>query len=180
MLGQNLAVVRSWQKPVATARVWAVCHACNHGWLKDLEDAVMPTLSVLARLGTTIVPAGSQRLLALWAMKTSAVAQELNPNNLKPIGVGACAYLRLAQRPPAGATAWLLPSTEPDMDAVCWIATFGVGPKEVGYTAQVLAGRVRLAVIGPIGTRELPLQPSGVLGLAAIPIWPAGPSLLAL
>src|SRR5262252_5504426 len=55
-LGPALHVARQWSKPVATSRVWCVCRACNHGWMKDLEDKVKPHLAPLARNGPITVP----------------------------------------------------------------------------------------------------------------------------
>jgi hypothetical protein len=148
--------------------------------MKDLEDAVIPTLSVLARTGTSIIVAGdSLRTLAAWAFKTAAVGQELPPNTLKPIGAGARGYLYTKGEPPPGTTVWMLPSTEPEVDAVTMLATFGEGATEVGYMAQIVVGRVRLALIASFSGRELALQPTGVLGVPAIQIWPAGPGVLA-
>ncbi len=158
---------------MSTRRAWCVCPKCNHGWMKDLEDDVKPHLAVVARIGTAIVPTGSAaRLLAAWALKTAAVSQELPPNTLKPIDSMICDYLRQNGEPPPGTTAWMLPTTEPDMDAIAMLAAFGRGPQELGYTAQVAVGRVRLALILPHGGRELPFQPSRVFGIPPIPLCP--------
>jgi hypothetical protein len=174
--GPGFTVQRKWTKLMSTRRAWCVCYDCNHGWMKKLEDAVKPTLSVLARLGTKIaLPAGDDtRRLVVWALKTAAVAQELPPTTLKPIGAATRQRLQELQEPPPGALAWMLPSTEPDMDAVCMIAQVGVGNKAFGYMVQVVVGRVRIAVLVPYNGGEMPLQPSGVLGVPAIAIWPKG------
>jgi hypothetical protein len=173
ILGPQFNIVRSWMKPMSTRRAWCVCPECNHGWMKDLEDDVKLHLAVVARIGTAIVPTGSAaRLLAAWALKTAAVSQELPPNTLKPIDSMICDYLRQNGEPPLGTTAWMLPTTEPDMDAIAMLAAFGRGSQELGYTAQVAVGRVRLALILPRGGRELPFQPSRVFGIPPIPLWP--------
>jgi hypothetical protein len=174
--GPGFTVLQKWTELMSTRRAWCVCYDCNHEWMKKLEDAVRPTLSVLARQGTRIaLPAGDDTMrLVAWALKTAAVAQELPPKSLKPIGAVTRQLLRERQEPPPGTLAWMLPSTEPDMDAVCMIAEVGIGNKAFGYMVQVVVGKVRIAVLVPYNGGEMPLQPSRVLGVPAIAIWPKG------
>jgi hypothetical protein len=182
MVGPDLTIVRRWQKPIATKRVRCVCHDCNHGWMKDLEDAVKPHLSVLARQGMAIVPAApAARLLTAWAFKTVAVAQELESNELKPLDSAACDQLRCTSEPPPGVSAWMLPFSEPQVDGFVRLATYTVRPNEIGYVAWVVIGRVGLVLIGPWRGMELPpLQPSDVDGLAPVQLWPIAPRLIAV
>jgi hypothetical protein len=149
-LGQKLKMVRRWQKPIATRPQWCVCRECNHGWMKDLEDAVQPHLATLARQGATTVPdPATARLLVAWAFKTAAVAQEMEPNRLKPIDAAARDYLRVNGEPPPGTRGWMLPCNDRDLDGAVHFGTFAVTGSEVGYAINVVVGWVRLALIGP-------------------------------
>lgn len=171
-LGQKLQIVRRWQKPIATRPQWCVCHECNHGWMKDLEDAVQPQLAKLARQGVTAIPDPvTARMLVAWAFKTAAVAQEMEPNRRKPIDAAARDHLRVNGEPPSGTRGWILPCN--DLDGAVHIGTFAVTGNEVGYAINVVVGSVRLALIGPWRGQELrDHQPSPVDGVKRIPIWP--------
>lgn len=173
-LGQQLRMVRRWQKPIATRRQWCVCRECNHGWMKDLEDATQPHLAWLARQGVITVPdPATARLLVAWAFKTAAVAQEMEPNRLTPIDAAARDYLRVNGEPPHGTRAWMLPNNEPALDGAIHFGTFAVSGSEVGYAINVVVGRARLALIGPWGGHELPHhQPSPVDSVEPVLIWP--------
>ena len=171
-LGQQLRLVRRWQKPIATRPQWCVCHECNHGWMKDLEDAVQPHLATLAQQGVTAIPdPATAKLLVAWAFKTAAVAQEMEPNRLKPIDTAAREYLRVNGEPPPGTRGWMLPCD--DLDGAVHIGTFAVIGSEVGYAINVVVGRMRVALIGPWHGEELQHhQPSAVDGVEPILIWP--------
>ncbi len=173
-LGQKLKMVRRWQKPVATRPQWCVCRECNHGWMKDLEDAVQPHLETLARRGVATVPGpATARLLVAWAFKTAAVAQEMEPNRLKPIDAAARDYLRVNGEPPPGTRGWMLASNDRDLDGAVQIGTFAVTGGEVDYAINVVVGRVRLALIGPWRGQELRhAQPSPVDGVEPVLVWP--------
>jgi len=178
--GLNLEIAHSWSNPIATATVPCVCSACNHGWMKALEERVRDTLAGMMRNGLTIVPVGGVlRDLAAWAFKTAAVAQELRGNTLKPIVAGARAYLYANGEPPPNTTVWLAPTPDPGvLDAAVHLASLGKGTNQWGYLAQIVIGQIRLVVIGSFTGRALPFKPSDVLGVTAIEIWPARPGVL--
>jgi hypothetical protein len=175
--GINLQVAHRWLNPVATQRVRCVCAACNHGWMKDLEERVMGPLGWMIRNGLQIVlPVDSiRRDLAAWAFKTAAVGQELPSNHIRPIVAGARGFVYAKGEPPPDTVVWLSPTPEPDFDAVILLALLGSGSVETGYLCQIVIGRISLAVIGSFTGRPLPYQPTDVFGVRAIEIWPNRP-----
>jgi hypothetical protein len=58
-----------------------VCHACNHGWMSDLEARLKPYLSRMLVGRPTHLPTGVQRDLARWCVKTAMVMEYLNPRD---------------------------------------------------------------------------------------------------
>jgi hypothetical protein len=175
--GLNMQVSHRWLNPIATQRVRCVCVACNHGWMKALEERVMQPLGWLMRNGLQIVlPIDSiRRDLAAWAFKTAAVGQELPSNHLKPIVAGARGHVYAKGEPPPNTVVWLSPTPEPEFDAIILLASLGQGSAEWGYLCQIVVGRISLAVIGSFIGRPLPFQPTDVLGVEAIEIWPNRP-----
>ncbi len=170
--GLDLKVTHRWSNPIATARVRCVCYDCNHRWMKALEERVKGGLGMMMRQGLTILAmsADINRDLAAWTLKTAAVAQELPGNTLKPINAAMRRYLYEKLEPPPGTTGWVSPSPAPEVDALVQVATL-----DGGYVAQIVVGYIRLAAIGSFSGQRLEIQPSDVLGVDAIEIWPSRP-----
>jgi hypothetical protein len=173
----NPRITHNWLNPVATATVRCVCAVCNHGWMKSLEEQVMGPLGSLMRNGLKIVPVGDvvRRDLATWAFKTAAVGQELPSNHIKPIDASARSYLYARGEPPPNTVVWLSPSPEPAFDAVVMMTSVGAASVELGYFAQIVVGRISLAVMGSFTGQLLPFQPASVHGVEPIEIWPNRP-----
>ena len=170
-------VTHNWLNPVATAWVRCVCAVCNHGWMKSLEERVIGPLGSLMRNGLTIVPTSDavRRDLAAWAFKTAAVGQELPSNHIKPIDLSARSYLYARGDPPPNTVVWLSPSPELAFDAIVMMTSVGAASVELGYFAQIVVGRISLAVVGSFTGQPLPFQPANVHGVEAIEIWPNRP-----
>jgi hypothetical protein len=49
----------------------AVCRACNHGWMSDLESAASPLLRRAVLGGGTSLPVSSHRSIGTWAVKNA-------------------------------------------------------------------------------------------------------------
>jgi hypothetical protein len=166
-----------WVKPIATKRVRCVRHDCNHGWMKLLEERVKPLLGPLMLNGLQIIPVGKdqRRDLAAWAFKVVAVGQELPGNHIKPIDQGARTYLYQHLEPPPNVIVWIAPTPEQEFDGVIQLTAIAVGGVVVGYFGTVVAGRISLSVQGSFTRQPIPFQPTSVLGVEAIEIWPNPP-----
>ncbi|MGE0452226.1 MAG: hypothetical protein AB7O37_06485 [Vicinamibacteria bacterium] len=62
-------------------RLRCVCRTCNTGWMKELEDQVIPLASSLAQDLAIPIPWDQQTLVAVWAMKTTLVWEQFSASN---------------------------------------------------------------------------------------------------
>ena len=56
-----------------------VCDACNRGWMRRLEDRIIPKLRPLIDGHQVILPPGMQRILGRWCAKTAATVSMFHP-----------------------------------------------------------------------------------------------------
>src|SRR5690348_16324735 len=63
----------SWETEALSLTVERVCRACNHGWMKRLEDAAAPILTPLMANATMPLTPEMQRRIASWTAKTAAM-----------------------------------------------------------------------------------------------------------
>lgn len=57
------------------------CEACNTGWMRGLEDAVIPFLTPMILGERVRLRPPRQRLLATWCVKTALVMDYLHPRS---------------------------------------------------------------------------------------------------
>jgi hypothetical protein len=87
----------------------AFCHACNTGWMSDLEKAAAPLLAPLIsgdRSKRELTPE-AQATIAFWGAKTALTCQYVNPPESRYVPPIACREMRAEQRPPHGTRVWI-------------------------------------------------------------------------
>lgn len=57
------------------------CEACNTGWMRGLEDSVIPFLTPMILGERVRLRPSRQRLLATWCVKTALVMDHLHPRS---------------------------------------------------------------------------------------------------
>jgi len=62
-------------------RVKCVCRQCNTGWMKQLEDAVIPSTGLLMQDFSLWLDEDHQKTIAAWAMKIAMVFEHITPAN---------------------------------------------------------------------------------------------------
>jgi hypothetical protein len=97
-----------------------VCHRCNNEWLAGLERAVQPILTPMALLTqpqVTVTPV-AQKLLALWAVKTSLLLElAIRQNPSDPRAVKG--YEATTQE-----FAWMWAHNEPPPRSMVWLGAW--------------------------------------------------------
>jgi hypothetical protein len=59
-------------------KVKCVCEGCNEGWMKRLEDAIIPTVGTMMNDEPTTLDIAQQWAIARWAVKCSMVFEYIN------------------------------------------------------------------------------------------------------
>jgi hypothetical protein len=82
------------------------CHACNHGWMSDLETMAKPHLLPLVRGSGGRLGRDEQRILSAWAMKTAAMLEFSHPRALA-IPQADRDWIREKGKPPPRTQVWI-------------------------------------------------------------------------
>ncbi len=175
-------LVHSGEQPSFSKKLRVVCKPCNEGWMKSLEDAVLPSLSEMVWGRSALLLTATQRLLATWFVKTCCVAEHLD---ITPGGhIPRVHYEQLYARqtlPPDWSQIWLGTSQVPKIgfglqltkwwcDRSAFKTGRSLGGIELGWTSTMRIGPVVLQASGcPTGELDLP-RPEARGGL--VQIWP--------
>jgi len=89
---------------VSLGKLRAVCDGCNHGWMKDLEDAAKPLLEPMLHRDRIPLDAEPRTTLAAWATKTAAM---LTLKYSKPPSAALLHELYASSLSPRGSSVWL-------------------------------------------------------------------------
>jgi len=92
------AILERMEREVDTT-VTRVCDTCRAGWMKRLEDDVMPFLEPMIAGKATMLAPEHQWLLARWAAKTAVVLESALDTPVRTARV-ACEHVRTVGAPP--------------------------------------------------------------------------------
>jgi hypothetical protein len=72
-----------WEAPLFSLKVRRVCASCNSGWMSELEIAAkrMVTELIMQPPGYILIPPYQQKIVALWALKTSMMLEWTEPKS---------------------------------------------------------------------------------------------------
>jgi len=153
-----------------------VCATCNHGWLHDLERSFRAVLlPAIANSGPVVLSSDSQRVVALWAVKTWLLA-ELAHERSRHGGVrapGALRVLRERNAPPAWTQVWL-GAVRSRNEFATWLSTLNVvdaSGAKLGVFGLLTIGAAVFAIYGPHTVNER-VQRMVIRTQALSQIWP--------
>lgn len=122
-----LGVTSTWrQNGLPTVQI--VCHPCNSGWMKRLEDRAAPILRPMIRGKHVYRGPDDQAIIARWACKTAAMCKYAASND------------ETRER-----LQWLRSHDEPPHDAEVWVASYTAD--EVGALFTVHRSAIQSAKI---------------------------------
>lgn len=84
-----------------------VCGTCNNGWMRKLEDAVIPILKPMVQGQVCMLDQAAQALLATWCFKTVMVIEHIDPPTQIPREHLSYLYQDQERRPPLFSYAWI-------------------------------------------------------------------------
>jgi len=87
--------------------VKCVCIPCNTGWMKHLEDTILPTVSCMMRNITVTIDIPEQRAISRWATKTAMVWENVSRTTTPFYLFHDCDALRLSGTIPPNTFIWL-------------------------------------------------------------------------
>lgn len=66
---------QQWQADVGELKLRRVCEPCNTGWMRRLEDAVIPIMTPMIQGEARALSPTDQRIVAAWTVKTGLLFQ---------------------------------------------------------------------------------------------------------
>lgn len=98
--------VPQFDRTQKSVRVRCVCVPCNTGWMKGLEDAVIPTVGKMASGAPTTLGIVQQWTIARWAI-TKAMVWEFTTKEHEIFYSAADRHLVMKESMPPNTTVWL-------------------------------------------------------------------------
>jgi hypothetical protein len=97
----------TYDAEVFDQKVRAVCERCNNGWMSRLEQRAKPLLLDLMAGRAHVLTRSDQQTLAVWAAKTTFVANETFPHPTGIAGEQRRYLARMGAPPPRSIVMWV-------------------------------------------------------------------------
>jgi hypothetical protein len=149
--------VRAKNLRVRNQKVRRVCHACNGGWMNDLENNVKPILRPMLKGISRTLNKSEQAILATWVVKTAWMLEFLDSSIRRPVPADHYRYLKEHQEPPPSTDVFAFGYDGTRWGAYYWMQTLAFPlrdpepeppPPPHGYYSTLAVGKAGFQVIG--------------------------------
>lgn len=169
--------VRREQGYLFSRKKKVVCKGCNHGWMKDLEDAANPLLKRMFRGDAFDLDPAESTTLAAWAWKTAYVVEHLNHQTMTTQAWQRHAFYA-SRVPPQHSRVWL--THHADNEWTVRAQHLFVGRREMNAppAESVRDTKLDTMCFGNVAffvsctAHHAPFEPSGVLPRGIAELWP--------